>query len=66
MKLLAIIFLEALWLLSVFSFAHWRAAASIGKKKSRPVSNDLVFQLYLKISGLGVLGWVVFILAPGG
>jgi len=47
----------------VFTFANWRMTATPGRKATRNVSKDIVFQVYLKFSGLGLLGWARLLLA---
>lgn len=51
-----------LWVISVFTFANRRKTASSGKEATINVK-DLVFQLYFKPSGLGVLGWIGLLMA---
>lgn len=63
MKVIAVIVIMLLWIVSVFTFANWRMSATMGRKLAINVSKDLIFQLYLKFSGLGVLGWVCLLMA---
>lgn len=58
MDLPAIIFITSLWIASIFTFAKWRVVSMPVQKPPFNISADLVFQLYLKLSGLGVLGWI--------
>ena len=58
MDLLAIFSITRLWIASIFSFAKWRVGSIPVEKPPRNVSADLCFQVYLKLSGLGVLGWI--------
>lgn len=58
MQLLSIIFITSLWIVSIFTFAKWRIVSMPAQNPPGNVSTDLAFQVYLKLSGLGVLVWV--------
>jgi hypothetical protein len=55
---LAVLSITLLWILSIFSFAKWRHAAIAAPDRRANISTDLVFQVYLKLSGLAVLFWI--------
>lgn len=52
-----------LWIISIFSFAKWRHAVTGTPEKQINISTDLPFQIYLKLSGLGVLAWIGLMLS---
>ena len=60
---LAIFGIMLLWIISIFSFAKWRYAVIDTPEKQINISNDLAFQIYLKLSGFFVLGWIGILLA---
>jgi len=60
---LAILGIMLLWIVSVFSFARWRHALTCTFEKQINISADLPFQIYLKLSGLGVLAWIFMMLS---
>jgi hypothetical protein len=61
---LAIFGIMLLWILSIFSFAKWRYAVIDTPERRINISNDLAFQIYLKLSGFCFLGWIGIMLAP--
>ena len=63
MVLLSIVIITVLWIVSLFTFAKWRYAVTIDRHLSVNINTDLVYQLYLKLSGLGVLVWMFWMLA---
>jgi|GEM_PF-2624970 len=63
MKIIAVIVIMLLWIVSVFTFANWRRTATTSNLATTNVSKDLIFQVYLKFSGMGVLGWTYLFMA---
>lgn len=60
---IALALVMILWLISIFSFAKWRAASLCRKEGQCNVLNDTALQVYMKLSGVGVLVWACMMLA---
>ena len=61
---LMIAFMIAIWIFSVFVFAKWRFNIVIQKGISFPGAlSDYVTMLYHKVSGIGILLLIVYIMA---
>lgn len=58
MILVSILLVVALWVCSLFTFGRWRFVRAVSPEKPGSVSADLIFQNYLKLSGLAVLAWI--------
>ena len=62
MTLSSVLFISLLWLLSVFSFARWRVSSLCKNDSNCNVLNDMVFQIYLKMSGVVVFFLICMII----
>ena len=63
MLILSIFVIMLLWVASIFTFAKWRYPLAFTPERPGNISADPVFQIYLKLSGLGVLVWIGLMLA---
>ena len=59
---LSMIALCALWIYSVYSIARWRGRVLSEKEQFSGILNDSLFNVYLTVSGSGVLLFLAFLL----
>ena len=62
MRSMAIGLLTALWIVSVFSVAHWRHLVLADREGPALVMRDGIVQAYLKGSGTVYLIWLLWML----
>jgi len=65
MVLFSVLLIFALWIISIFSFATWRVSFICAKNDnpSPNIVNDIIFQIYLKISGVTIFIWIFMMIA---
>jgi len=62
MKASCAITVVVMWIYSVFLWARWRMAAQCREgKRARTLAQGRI-KMYLKVSGLPVLGWLILIM----
>ena len=59
---ITIILISVVWLLSIFWIARWRFTRICRSDRNCSVVNDFPLQVYMKVSGIGLLFWIALIL----
>ena len=62
MKTAGVIAVMGLWIYSVFAWAQWRLGARAREAKFARSTEWICVQIYLKLSGLAVLGWLILMI----
>jgi hypothetical protein len=53
-----------LWIYSVFLFAQWRMEAQARGMKAARTTDLICVRMYLRLTGLAVLAWLVVMMGP--